>query len=508
MAVALDEIHIRFDESLEAFVKASPLTKAEKSLQLASLTDLLSRSVSGLEHMLRRVIELESAGFFKNTPWEDPTKQVPALVKGTLMSGHPHSSTEILSELRMLAYAMGKPGTSNISAIDAQAFLEEVIVHNLEFAFDELTEESRARLTQQERRKVVSFFQFLLNNAELTGIKSKLALEMKMVCAQRPIVTSGVRGLIQTVYQKMELDEHDPQDRELQYYVNAVYFPGDLVVKYPNYSKYKEVLSKADPDTIEAEVEQMGKYLHETGLTNPYLAMMLRYTIERRPDLVPLLLHLNRSGFSEWDKMQSFAGDLALFVFNEDNYRGIYGFKRMLERNLFSRRAVRAGLTNLKLINLHPQVERRIIKSVPKSSVDIKAIQYLMGGVISILGQPIGIGQGNNATCQSARGISMWAQHSPAKLINMITTVATANNLIMRFEHQDLESMKLGKGLMESQDYSLDTVSVILVQHLDKIYNEMMRRAAGRRMRIRISGPIRHFTDTGSQRVLHRHTTI
>jgi len=107
-------------------------------------------------------------------------------------------------------------------------------------------------------------------------------------------------------------------------------------------------------------------------------------------------------------------------------------------------------------------------------------MQYLMGAVISILGQPLGVGQGNNATCQSARGISMWAQHSPAKLINMITTVATANNLIMRFEDQDLESMKLGKGLMDGIDYKLDAVSVILVQHLDKIYNEMMRRAAGR----------------------------
>lgn len=480
MAVILDEIHIRFDESLEEFKKASLLTKASKSLQLASLSDILCRSVSGLEHMFHRILELESAGFFSGTPWEDPSKQVPTLVKGTLMSGHPHSSTEILSELRILAYAMGRPGTSDISARDARMFLEEVIVHNLEFAFDELTEESRARLTQQERRKVVSFFQFLLKNAELSGIKSKLLLEMKMVCAQRPITTTGVRSLIQTVYQKMELDEHDPLDKELQYFVNAVYFPGDLVVKYPNYSKYKEILREVDPEILESEVEQMGKYLHETGLTNPYIAMMLRYTIENRPDLVPLLLRLNRSGLFEWDKMQTFISELASFTFNEHNYRGIYGLKRMLERNLFSRRAVRAGLTNLKLINLHPQVKRRILRSVPSTSDDVSAMQYLLGGVLSILGQPIGIGQGNNATCQSARGISMWAQHSPAKLINMITTVATANNLIMRFEDRDLESMKLGKGLMENEDYSLDAVSVILVQHLDKIYNEMMRRATGR----------------------------
>jgi hypothetical protein len=99
---------------------------------------------------------------------------------------------------------------------------------------------------------------------------------------------------------------------------------------------------------------------------------------------------------------------------------------------------------------------------------------------VGILGQPLGIGQGNNATCQSARGISMWAQHAPAKLINMITTVATADNLIMRFEHQDLESIKLGKGLVQKLDYQLDAVSILLVPHLDKIYNEMMRLSSGR----------------------------
>ncbi|MDZ7847171.1 MAG: hypothetical protein U5L96_10590 [Owenweeksia sp.] len=111
---------------------------------------------------------------------------------------------------------------------------------------------------------------------------------------------------------------------------------------------------------------------------------------------------------------------------------------------------------------------------------EVSAKQYLLSALLSISGQPIGIGQGNNATCQSARGISLWAQHAPAKLINIITTVATANNLIIRFEQQDLESMKLGKGLVDELDYQLDAVSVILVPHLDKIYNEMMRRSAGR----------------------------
>ena len=74
----------------------------------------------------------------------------------------------------------------------------------------------------------------------------------------------------------------------------------------------------------------------------------------------------------------------------------------------------------------------------------------------------------------------MWSQHSPAKLIDMVITVATQNNLIMRFENADLISNQLGKGLVEKLDYNLDGVSIVLVPHLDKIYNEMMKRATGR----------------------------
>jgi len=74
----------------------------------------------------------------------------------------------------------------------------------------------------------------------------------------------------------------------------------------------------------------------------------------------------------------------------------------------------------------------------------------------------------------------MWSQHAPPKLIDMVITVSTQNNLIVRFEHQDLTSNKLGKGLLDKMDYNLDVVSVVLVPHLDKIYNEMMRLASGR----------------------------
>jgi hypothetical protein len=480
MDTVFERVNRHFDEGLAELKAASPLTRKEKAAKLASQIDILTRTAQGLEHLYRHCLELEEAGIFDETPWQDANKQVPSLVKGTLLAGHPSSTFEILSELRILAYASGESGSQNVKAEDARGFLEEVVVHNLDFALDELNEETRSKLTPQERKKVVQHFKFLLEKADLSGIKGKLGVEIDMVCAQRPVVTRAVRDLIRTVYYKMDLDGRQDADLKLIYYINAIYAPGSLAEAHPDLDDYATALASSEIKALEKEANHIGAYLHDTGLTNPYLAVFLRFALEKQPDLVPMLLRLNRRGEAEWRKYREYVSNLASEVFDGENFLGIYGLKRMLERGLFSRRPVRSGITNLKLINIHPAVERRIKKSVSKPSEHVTAKAHLLGALIGLLGQPLGIGQGNNATCQSARGISMWAQHAPAKLINMITTVATANNLIMRFENQDLESLKLGKGLVDKLDHALDAVSVILVPHLDKVYNEMMRRAAGR----------------------------
>lgn len=480
MNTVLENVYPHFERGLEEFKNSGSLTKKDKAQKLASQIDLLCRTPKGLAHLYERSLDLESAGFFEGSPWANPQKQVPTLVRGTLMAGHPNSTFEIISELRTLSYAMGKKGVAAITKEEARAFLEEAVVHNLEFAFDELTEETRSKLTPQERKKVVNHYKFLMDKADLSGIKDKLAEEIAMVIAQRPVVSRSIRNLIQAVYQKMDFDDANETDRRLLYYINAVYFPGPLANQYTNLEAYQEAIAAADEETLLEEAKSIGSYLHETGLTNPYLAILLRHALAHQPDLVPRLLRLNGKGKEEWKRYTDFVTALALETFSMHNFHGIYGLKRMLERNLFSRRPVRAGLTNLKLVNIHEMVKKRIHKSIADPTGEISAKQYLIGALLAILGQPLGIGQGNNATCQSARGISMWAHHAPAKLINMVTTVATSNNLIMRFENQDLESLKLGKGLVSKLDYALDAVSVILVPHLDKIYNEMMRRATGR----------------------------
>jgi len=480
MTIASERVYENFKSGLEELKAATSLSKPIAANKLTSQVDILALTPDGIDYLYNHIKEVEAAGFFEGSPWADPSRQIPTLVKGTLLAGHPTSSTEILSELRTLYYARGDGSTDKISREDAAAFIEEVLVLNLEFAFDELSEVSRQKLNEQERKKIVNHFAFLMSNMELDNIKDKLAAEIEMVCQQRPLVTTGIRSLISTVHQQIDISGDSEPERSLNFFVNALYSPGQIAKHHSDLQDYEKALETASEEALEAEVKSTGEFLHETGLTNPYLAILLRYCVSNQPHLIPSLLHLSNKGKSDWEKHRVFVTDLIETVFEANNFKGIYGLKRMLERNLFSRRVVCAGITNLKLVNLNPKVEERILKSIGNPKANIDAMQYLLAGVIGLLGQPLGIGQGNNATCQSARGINMWAQHAPAKLLNMITTVATANNLIMRFENSDLESIKLGKGLVDKLDHNLDAVSVVLVPHLDKIYNEMMRRAAGR----------------------------
>jgi hypothetical protein len=54
----------------------------------------------------------------------------------------------------------------------------------------------------------------------------------------------------------------------------------------------------------------------------------------------------------------------------------------------------------------------------------------MVAGVISVLGQPLGIGQGMNPTCQTARGISLWSLHAPGYLLELIPRAARDGDMI------------------------------------------------------------------------------
>ena len=480
MTEITDTVLSNFDNSFQEFKDAGDLTKYDKITRLASQVDALSLTSEGMAHLYKKSVELEHAGYFKGSPWSEPDKLVPFLVKGTLKAGHPTSSIEMLSELRLLRYAKGEDRSEVISAEDAQSFMEEVIVHNLEFALREPAEETRAVMTERELKKIFNLFGFIMSNMNLEGVYEKLVEEVQLICAQRPIRTRKARELITLVEKRFDTSGDTKNDKTMRLFIDSLFAPSKGARKNKDATSYAAFLAKSDLKALTEEAHDMGEHMNATGLVSGHHALLLKKLTKEHPDLVPLCLDLNDRGIAEWEKFHELISSIILSTVSWNNGQCIYGLARMLGKNLFSRRPVRVGLENLSKIVVDEQVEKRILKSLTDPDPNVTALQYLLGGIIQVLGQPLGVGQGNNPTCQSARGISMWSQHSPAKLIDMLITVATQNDLVMRFENTDLVSSQLAKGLVDKLDYDLDEVSVVLVPHLDKIYNEMMRLCFGR----------------------------
>ena len=475
-----EEAKLNFQSLLDEFLASTSLTRPQKASKLLSQVDVICMKEDGVSLIFDHIDALSDAGIFSDTPWQDPDKLVPLLVKGTLKSGHPNSSFELISELRLLAIATGKIKTKGFDKEDAQDLLEEILVHNLEFVFQEPTEETRATMSEYELQKVHNLFVFLMKNANLEGLKGKLADELVLICEQRPVVTRKAREIINIVRTSLDLDEEKESDRTLKRYIDAIYAPTIYSNKAQDVGEYYKLLIGLSEEDLIMECHDMGKTMRSTGLVSAYHAVLLRFLTEDAEELVPLALQLNGTGKHQWKLHKKFLRRLIKNIVHPYNTQCIYGLSKIVEKGVLSRGAVKVALDNLMHIRLHPKAEEDILKSLAYRHQELNALQYLIGATIRVIGQPLGIGQGNNPTCQSARGISMWSMHSPAKLINLIMTAATQNNLMFRFQGEEIESLKLGQGLVQNLDYNLDAVSVLLVPKLDKIYNEMMKRATGR----------------------------
>ena len=470
----------RFEEALDEFMEAGPLTRPSKATRLTSQIDILIETKEGLVLLYKHIDSLVENGILDDSPWSDPSKLQPSLVSGTIKSGHPNQTIECISELRMLAIYENHIRYDHFTSEDAESFLQEVMMLNLEFVFGDPLEATRQIMSQKDMQKAFNLFAFISEKIDLNGVKVKLLDELTLLCAQRSVVTEKQRSLIKLIKDKIDFNLSDEVDKQLYTFVQAIYEP-TMGSKDRTVSQYKAHLKTLSDSDLRKEAETMGKAMSRYGLVSQYQAALLLHLVgDQKRDEVPLCLGLNSAGLAKWFEEEELVSDLILRVVHPHNAQCIYGLSKMLESGVISRDAVKSGLINLLTIRIHPKVSDRILKSSGNPSKSVSARQYLIGAVFRVLGQPLGIGQGNNPTCQSARGISMWSKHSPAKLINMIHTVAVHNDLKMRFEGQEIVASLVGKGLVDALDHNLDAVSVTLVPMLDRIYNEMMTKAAMR----------------------------
>lgn len=466
----------RFLTNLQAFELAE-LAKSEKKSRLLSLIEVLLQKKDALPFLYEYMPRLAAAGIFENTVWEKPENLVPGLVGGTLLAPFPTAIMELLSELRLLAIAEGRIKEPQFTKEEAFQFLKLVLVKNLDYVAEDFSALSWKSYAQKDLKKIRFLFDFLLEKMPLESLKAYLHDEITTQAAIRPILDHKLKNLLTFVHQKLDLDRKNPVDNKLLDFTDALFSPTEAAKAARGEEAYNTALKSMDDAALESECLTIGNKMRQTSVVSFYQFNLLKFVGASKPALVPVVLCLNDHGKVEYQRHQ----ELILLLINDyltpAKQFAVYGLARALERNLFSQKIALNAFNRLLQIKINPRIAQQLQKG-NFSTFKASPLQLLISGALCVLGQPLSIRQGNNPTCQSARGISMWSRHAPGKLLNLLIDAATTNNLIFRYKSSLIESAKTSKGLVHQLDYKLDPVSIVLVPHLDKIYNEMMLRAS------------------------------
>lgn len=471
--VNFDKLVQRLDDAIAALDESRDFAKFGKLPRLFDIVRRVLLQPEGCLAVEQRAERLEKAGVFLGTDWADPSILLPSLTTFSLQS--PQADTviiEALSELRLLAVARGEYLHESMSAEQAHHYLTQVLAINLNMLFGEAGEAER----EQGKLALVSraVVQHVATQIGYEHVIDQLIEEIWRILQQRPIQVSSVRQMITQI----ALCRIDPDvdlggaGQGAERLISSLYGPTQACREDPGIPIYQERLQSMDAVALQSEATGFARSMHDTGLVSPYHATFVRHILERQDALLTEALGLSSTGR---DCLLCYK-DLVHELINEGVYpetaQGLYGLALMLERGILYQPPLAPALWRQARLSICPHARERIrlaygYQPQPKA--------WLLQGVLNMLGQPLGVGQGNNPTCQSARALSMWAYNDPDYLLQMVAWAARDNEIIMHFEGRPVSSSGSQGGVASEVTLDLDPVSLVVVPHLDRIYAEMGR---------------------------------
>lgn len=463
----------RFDEALEQLAIARQTTPIASNREVLEAALRVMAARDGLAALYARVPAMETKGVFTNGDWGRPAILRPALAVRTLRQGAPdYTAIEILSELRLLAVAMGDYLHSGISAEQAKHFLTQVTALNLDLLSGQMSEADRER--PQELGQIVnSLYQYLISRLGYESILDSLVNEVRRLLAQRPIQTGSIKQMVSQIA-KCLFDpaiETSGMDKAARL-VSALFGPTIGCRDDPGFAVYSERLATMDESALSTEAKGFASAMHETGMVSPYHPILLRHLRGHWDELIPLALGLSITGNDVLQCYREIVLKLIDEVVHPETSQAVYGLAMFLERGSLFSPPLASGLWRQLELKLCPTASENLSAAFGNAH---PPRVYLLAGVLCLLGLPLGVGQGNNPTCQSVIGLSMWAFNDADFLLQLVAWAARDDDVIMRFEGQQITSQCLEAGLAKEPPTDVDPVSLILVPHLDRIYGEMGR---------------------------------
>jgi len=476
--VNFDKLVQRLDDAIAALDESRAFAKPGKLPRLFDTVRRVLLQPGGCLAVQERAEWLEKAGVFLGTDWAEPSILLPSLTTFSLQS--PNADTviiEALSELRLLAVARGEYLHETVSAEQAHHYLTQVLAINLNMLFGETGEAER----EQGKLALVSraVVQHIAAKIGYEHVIDKLIEEIWRILQQRPIQVTSVRQMITQI----ALCRVDPNvdlggaGQGAERLISSLYGPTQACREDPGIPVYEERLQSMDSGALQSEATGFARSMHDTGLVSPYHAAFVRFILEKQDSMLTEALGLSSTGRDCLLCYKDLVHELVAEGVFPETAQGLYGLALMLERGILYQPPVAPALWRQARLSICPEARERIqlaygYQPQPKA--------WLIQGVLNMLGQPLGVGQGNNPTCQSARALSMWAYNDPDYLLQMVAWAARDNEIIMHFEGQPVSSVTSQGGVASEVTLDLDPVSLVVVPHLDRIYAEMGRLCVGR----------------------------
>lgn len=475
------------DEATEALARAPEFAKSGKLGRVISAAKRLMLLDGGMAAVKDRCKALESAGIFAGTDWANPQILVPGLTVSSLKSS---DSTvvvvEVLNELRLLAVATGLYQHPQISAEQAHHYLTQVLALNLATLFSPMTEaerETQGRLAKIPR----ALLSYLAEHIGYEHIVDKLIGEIWRILRQRPIQVDSVRQMITQIAVcttsanftggEGSIAGGETLAQGADRLVSALYGPTQLSREDPGVAVYRQRLETLDANALQSEAIGFARAMHDTGLVSAYHTEFLRFISQRNAHLIPEALGLSGTGRDSLLCYHELVVALIDQAVTPHTPQAVFGLMSLLERGILYQPAVAPSLWRQLRLPLSSWTKDRLYSLFGDF---VPASTRLLEGVLLVLGLPLGVGQGNNPTCQSARAISIWSHIDPDHLLQIIASTARDDELVMHFEGKAISSRGFQSSLTRPLPMDLDPVSLVLVPHLDFIYSEMGKLCAGR----------------------------
>ena len=471
-----------FDHVTRQLAEASPVGKLAYQGRVLDSAARLMRRPDGLAALEDRIVTLDQAGIFAGTDWAQPAGLVPGLVANSLSAPDKRLVVlECLNLLRFLAIYQGQHVDSGLPDEHAQHFLTQVLALNLGRILGTANEAARVNAGPLDP-VVDQLLHHLLQTVGPEGILGRLVAEVWRIQRQRPLQVAPVKAMILQIAIALEKRAKGLGGAESRVgadrLISALFGPTSLCQEDPGLPVYRERLAAADTGTLGAEASGMARAMHDTGLVSDYHAEFIRFILDSgNAHILPDALGLSSTGLDSLRCYQPLVQQLIDVAVHPGTAQAVLGIALMLERGILYSPPIAPSLWRLLGAKLTPQCSEALISAM---GTQVSPHQRLVAGVTSLLGQPLGMGQGNNPTCQSARALAMWALNDPDYLLWLLAQAMSKDRIIIHFEGQPLDSSQLPLGLAQSMPLDADPVSVVLVPHLDRIYAEMGRRVAGR----------------------------